>query len=62
MGSLGWVALVGGLLIAAVLVWAVISNRRRSNADRRRTQDATHNLYKEMDREDQRSDPDRKQY
>ena len=62
MGGIGMVAAIGGILIAAVLVFAVISNRRRSNADRRRTEEATHNLYRKMDREDQASDPDPKNF
>ena len=62
MGSVGIVAAVGGLLLAAVILFGVISNRRRSNADRRRTEDATANLYRTMDREDKASDPDPKRY
>jgi len=57
-GSMGLIALVGGLLIAGVLAWAVLANRRRSGAERRRTETATHDLYNKMDRQDQASDPD----
>jgi ABC-type nickel/cobalt efflux system permease component RcnA len=49
--SMGWLALIGGLLIAAVLAWAIINNRR-SAAARRQTEAATHDLYQEIDRED----------
>ncbi len=62
MFDLGTIAAIGGVLLAAVLVWAIIANRRRSNADRRRTQDGTRNLYREIDREDQATDPDKNEY
>lgn len=61
-GSLGLTALIGGILIAAVLVFATIANRRRSNADRRRTEEGTRALYREVDRQDQASDPDQKRF
>jgi FtsZ-interacting cell division protein ZipA len=63
MGDIiGIVAVVGGVLIAAVLVWAVMANRRRSGTARRRTEQATHDLYRDMDRQDQASDPDPKRF
>ena len=57
-GGLGTIAFVGGILIALALLFGVISNRRRSNADRRRTEEGTKNLYSKMDRQDKVSDPD----
>ena len=62
MGGIGLVAAIGGLLLAVILIWAVVANRRRSNSDRRRTQDATANLYRKIDREDKASDPDPERY
>lgn len=57
-GELGWVAFIGGLLIAAALLFGVIANRRRSDHDRRRTEEGTKALYAKMDRQDKVSDPD----
>ena len=57
-GGLGWIALIGGVLIAIALAFGVVANRRRSSADRRRTEEGTQRLYRDMDRQDQVSDPD----
>lgn len=56
--GIGLVALVGGFLIAAALIFGVIMNNRRSKADRHRTEDGTKNLYASIDRQDKASDPD----
>lgn len=61
-GGIGFTALIGGLLLAIVLLYAVIMNRRRSNADRRRTEEATRDLYARVDRQDEASDPDSGRY
>jgi len=58
MEGIGTIAAIGGLLLALVLLYAVISNQRRSRADVRRTDEATKELYIDIDREDQISDPD----
>jgi hypothetical protein len=52
-GSSLWSMLVviGPILLAVILLWAVISNRR-SRADEQRTEDATRELYERTDRDD----------
>ena len=62
MGGIGIVAAIGGILLAAVLVFGVVTNRRRSKAQRRRTETATADLYRSIDREDKASDPDPKTF
>ena len=59
MEGIGTVAAIGGFLLAAVLLWAVYSNRKRTPADESRTDAATRKLYAEIDREDEKSDPDK---
>jgi len=54
----GLIAAIGGIVLAAVLLYAVIMNRRRSRADERRTEEATKDLYARVDREDKATDPD----
>lgn len=58
----GSVAAIGGLLLALAILYAVITNRRRSRNDVRRTEEATKDLYARVDREDKVSDPDPKQF
>ena len=41
---------IGGLLLLAVIVWAVLYNRRARGLAR--TERATRNLYRDVDRED----------
>jgi len=62
MIDLGMIAAIGGTLLVIVLVFAIIRNQRRSDADRRRTEEATRNLYARTDREDKASDPDPAKY
>ncbi len=62
MDSAGIVAAIGGLLLAVVLLWAVMKNRQRSAGDVRRTEEATRDLYRNVDREDKASDPDPKNF
>ncbi len=57
-GTIGLTALAGGILIGAALLYGWLANRRRSGADRRRTEQATQDLYREVDRQDQKTDPD----
>ncbi|HWI85718.1 MAG TPA: hypothetical protein VNT42_05260 [Sphingomonas sp.] len=54
----GLIAAIGGIVLAVVLLYAVIMNRRRSRADEQRTEEATKDLYARVDREDKVSDPD----
>ncbi|WP_294394773.1 hypothetical protein [uncultured Sphingomonas sp.] len=55
----GTVAAIGGFLLAAAILYAVITNRRRSRADVRHTEQATKDLYDRIDRHDKASDPNR---
>ncbi len=54
----GLIAAIGGVLLALVLLYAVIANRRRTPAQERRTEEATKELYAKVDREDEITDPD----
>jgi len=58
MIDLGVVAAIGGFLLVLVLLYGVIRNKRRTDADRRRTEEATRDLYARTDRQDKASDPD----
>ena len=58
MEGIGIIAAIGGFLLALVLLYAVISNARRSRSERRRTEEATKDLYARVDRQDQASDPE----
>jgi hypothetical protein len=58
----GTVAAIGGVLLALAILYAVIMNRRRSNADVQRTEEATKDLYERIDRHDKVSDPDPKRF
>jgi pilus assembly protein TadC len=62
MIDLGIVAAIGGVLLAIAIVYAIIRNRQRTYADRRRTEEATKDLYARVDRQDQVSDPDTANY
>lgn len=61
-GSLGLTAIIGGLLLAAVLLFAVLRNRQRSAGARQRTEEATKELYARVDQQDKISDPDPAKY
>jgi hypothetical protein len=61
-GSIGLTAAIGGILLAIVIIYAIIRNQRRTQADRRRTEEATKDLYARVDRQDQVSDPDPAKY
>jgi hypothetical protein len=62
MEGIGTIAAIGGFLLALVLLYAVISNQRRTRNDVRRTEEATKDLYARVDRQDQVNDPDPKVY
>ena len=61
-GSIGLTAAIGGFLLLAVIIYAWLRNQRRSDADRRRTEEATKDLYARVDRQDQANDPDPKSF
>ncbi|WP_442678187.1 hypothetical protein ACSBM8_11665 [Sphingomonas sp. ASY06-1R] len=61
-GGLGLVAAIGGVLLVIVLAYAILRNRQRSSADIRQTEQATKDLYARTDRQDQASDPDKKDF
>ena len=48
-GSWGIITIVGPLLLAVVLAWALLRNRKSRPADIERTERATRELYKEED-------------
>jgi hypothetical protein len=48
-GSWGIVTIVGPLLLAIVLTWALLRNRKSRPRDIERTERATRELYKEED-------------
>lgn len=52
----GLLTIVGPILLGAVLLWAVLTNRNRSRAAKDRAEQATHDLYKTIDREDKAAD------
>ncbi len=55
----GTIAAIGGLLLALVLLYAILSNRRRTRRYTRRTEEATKDLYAHIDRQDKIGDYDR---
>ncbi len=50
-GLWGILVIVGPILLAAAIAWAALNNRQ-SKAAERRTEEATHDLYKEQDAAD----------
>jgi hypothetical protein len=57
-GSWGIINFVGPLLLAAVLLWVLLRNRKARNKDVDRTEQGTRNLYREEE-EKRRSGEDR---
>ena len=52
LGSLwGVLTVVGPILLAAIIIWAILNNRR-SPSDEAHTEAATRRMYDEQDRED----------
>jgi flagellar basal body-associated protein FliL len=47
-----WIAItiLGPLLLAGVMLWSLLRNRKQSAAQKDRTERATHDLYAEEDR------------
>ena len=58
--GIGWAlqTIIGGAILAAVLFWVMLRNKKSSQADIDRTEDATRELYREeeaaRDHEDDR--------
>jgi hypothetical protein len=48
--------IIGPILLAAVILWAVLANRNRSRAEKQHSEAATRDLYKTIDREDKAAD------
>ncbi|WP_188053950.1 MULTISPECIES: hypothetical protein [unclassified Sphingosinithalassobacter] len=44
--------ILGPIVLAAAIIWAILHNRS-SRRQRERTEDATHRMYDEQNREDQ---------
>ena len=44
---LGWVALIGVVVLAAAFIWGVVQQRRRTEASNAARDAATHDLYRE---------------
>ncbi len=61
MGNLwGLATILGPLLLAVVIAWALMRNRKRETPeDVARTEAATHRLYEQEDREDHQRDVQR---
>ncbi|HEX8625978.1 MAG TPA: hypothetical protein VF782_13010 [Allosphingosinicella sp.] len=57
-GSWGIINIVGPLLLAAVLLWVLLRNRKARNRDVDRTEQGTRDLYREEE-EKRRSGEDR---
>jgi hypothetical protein len=57
-GSWGIINIVGPLLLAAVLLWVLLRNRKARNKDVDRTEQGTRDLYREEE-EKRRSGDDR---
>ena len=52
-GGFDWslLTIVGPALLAIVILWAVLKNRGSTRAERDRTEQATHDLYREEEAE-----------
>jgi hypothetical protein len=48
----GLLTILGPILLGAVILWAVLANRNRTRAEKQRSETATRDLYKTIDRED----------
>jgi hypothetical protein len=55
----GLLTIVGPIVLGAILLWAVLTNRR-SRRENARTEAATHDLYKDIDREDKAAEASRR--
>ena len=56
MGGPEWtlVVILGPVLLGLALVYAILRNRKRTPADEARTERATHELYEEEERKEER--------
>ncbi len=50
-GIWGWVPAIGGLVLAAVLLWALLRNLKTTPREEARTERATRELRDQLDRE-----------
>ena len=59
-GGFNWslLTIVGPALLAVVILWALLRNRKTSRAERDRTEQATHDLYREEEAERRDGGPD----
>lgn len=55
-GLYGAMTIVGPILLLAALAYAMLRNRRRTPADRERTEQATRELREQLSREDRARD------
>ena len=55
-GGLGLTAIIGGILLAAVLLFAMLRNKQRTGSEFFFNDSATHDLYKRMDADDKRDE------
>jgi hypothetical protein len=48
-GGIGWglQTIIGAAILAGVLLWVMLRNKKSSQAEVDRTEDATHELYRE---------------
>ena len=48
-GGIGWglQTIIGAAILAGVLLWVMLRNKKSSQADIDRTEDATHELYRQ---------------
>jgi hypothetical protein len=56
MNGTGWAALIGGFLLAAVMLWAVIRNRQTSARLKERSERGAQDLYDSIGRQEQRQE------
>ena len=54
--GLGLSAAIGGLILAAVLLFAMLRNKQRTPREEARSEAATHKLYENIDAEDKRNE------
>ena len=52
LGGASWalINIVGPLVLAAVILWALLRNRKSTPREEERTEEATRDLYREEDR------------
>lgn len=48
----GLITIIGPVLLGAVLIWALLRNRKTTPREDAHTEQATHDLYEQIDRED----------